>query len=87
MDENPGLPLIHLVRDYYMNTFTNYSLGDLSQEDKFTLFYLSMMGILYQYLLSNQNEYIVGLIKEAESLNAIDGIIRLGYEQASGSSF
>ncbi|MCW3090576.1 MAG: hypothetical protein JWP81_1645 [Ferruginibacter sp.] len=83
MEENEGLPLIQYVRDYYMNTFMNYSLGDISEDDPFELFYFSVMGNMYQMVLAENDSYLANLIK-AESLESLKDVTRLGYSQAHG---
>ncbi|MEO6547399.1 MAG: hypothetical protein ABIN94_05345 [Ferruginibacter sp.] len=86
MEENEGLLLIHLVRDYYMNEFSNFSLGDISEDEKYALFENAVMGIMYAIVLNFEetgNEtYLAGLIK-AENLQSITGIIRHGYNQVN----
>ncbi len=81
MQQDQGKMLVSFVRDSYRGEFNNYNLSGLSDTERFELFYSWMMGKFFQETVANNDSFLSELIKEAISLNVVDGTIKLGYEQ------
>ncbi|MEO6232716.1 MAG: hypothetical protein ABJB11_10765 [Ferruginibacter sp.] len=84
MTQDQGKTLVSFVRDSYRGEFNNYNLGALSDTDRFDLFRTWMMGKFFQETAANNDSFLSSLTKEAISLNALEGTIKLGYEQEHG---
>ncbi len=81
MEHTEGLPLIQLVRDYFMNTHIDYEIENITQEGRFTLFHNVIMGIMYGIALNESESYLAKLI-QAETPQSLASIIKQGYDQA-----
>lgn len=80
MEATQRLPLIQLVRDYFMNTHIDYEIENITREGRFTLFHNSIMGIMYGIVLNESESYLAKLI-QAETFQSLSGVIKFGYDQ------
>ncbi len=51
MELTKGLPLIQLVRDFYMNTEIDDEIESITHKSRFTLFHYAIMGLMYGIVL------------------------------------
>ncbi len=76
--------MVQWVRDYAMGQFGQYDLGAISNTDRYTLFYLSMMGQFFQQIIEDNKSYISRLVERTIKEKSLDETIKFGYEAVSG---